>query len=169
MDILLVDGYNIIGAWPELRKLKGEDLALARDILVSKMAEYQAYTGYQVIIIFDAHLTQGVEKKYTNSRVDVIYTRENETADERIEKLARELSNIRTQIHVATSDFTEQWAIFGQGALRKSARELLTEVNVIESRIRKKVTNFKNEKPSKRIELDDIILKKFEKWRRGER
>ncbi|AST94025.1 MULTISPECIES: NYN domain-containing protein [Sutcliffiella] len=169
MDILLVDGYNIIGAWPELRRLKGEDLALARDILVSKMAEYQAYTGYQVIIIFDAHLTQGVEKKYTNSRVDVIYTRENETADERIEKLARELSNIRTQIHVATSDFTEQWAIFGQGALRKSARELLTEVNVIESRIRKKVTNFKNEKPSKRIELDDIILKKFEKWRRGER
>lgn len=169
MDILLVDGYNIIGAWPELRKLKGEDLALARDILVSKMAEYQAYTGYQVIIIFDAHLTQGVEKKYTNSRVDVIYTRENETADERIEKLARELSNIRTQIHVATSDFTEQWAIFGQGALRKSARELLTEATVIESRIRKKVTNFKNEKPSKRIELDDVILKKFEKWRRGER
>ena len=169
MDILLVDGYNIIGAWPELRKLKGEDLALARDILVSKMAEYQAYTGYQVIIIFDAHLTQGVEKKYTNSRVDVIYTRENETADERIEKLARELSNIRTQIHVATSDFTEQWAIFGQGALRKSAGELLTEATVIESRIRKKVTNFKNEKPSKRIELDDVILKKFEKWRRGER
>ena len=129
---------QLIGAWHELRQIRNEDLAQARDILVSKMAEYQAYTGYRVIIVFDAHLTQGVETKYNNYRVEVIYTRENETADERIEKLAIELSNIKTQIHVATSDFTEQWAIFGQGALRKSARELLTEINVIETKIQKR-------------------------------
>ena len=47
MDILLVDGYNIIGAWPELRELKNKDLAAARDRLIEKMAEYQGYTGYQ--------------------------------------------------------------------------------------------------------------------------
>lgn len=169
MDILLVDGYNIIGAWPELRKLKDQDLALARDILVSKMAEYQAYTGYRVKVVFDAHLSQGIETKYKNHRVEVIYTRENETADERIEKLAITLSDIRTQIHVATSDFTEQWAIFGQGALRKSARELLNETNAIENRIKKKVTNFTNEKPSKRIELNTELSAIFEKWRRGQR
>ncbi|MDX5474123.1 MAG: NYN domain-containing protein [Bacillaceae bacterium] len=169
MDILLVDGYNIIGAWHELRQIRNEDLAQARDILVSKMAEYQAYTGYRVIIVFDAHLTQGVETKYNNYRVEVIYTRENETADERIEKLAIELSNIKTQIHVATSDFTEQWAIFGQGALRKSARELLTEINVIETKIQKRVTSFTNKKPSKRIELNEEISQIFEKWRRGKR
>ncbi|WP_223703253.1 NYN domain-containing protein [Sutcliffiella deserti] len=169
MDILLVDGYNIIGAWPELRKLKDQDLALARDILVSKMAEYQAYTGFQVLVIFDAHLSQGIETKYKNHRVEVIYTRENETADERIEKLAISLNNIKTQIHVATSDYTEQWAIFGQGALRKSARELLEETTAIELRIKKRVTNFTNKKPSKRIELDTEVTAIFEKWRRGER
>ena len=169
MDILLVDGYNIIGAWHQLRQIRNEDLAQARDILVSKMAEYQAYTGYRVIIVFDAHLTQGVETKYNNYRVEVIYTRENETADERIEKLAIELANIKTQIHVATSDFTEQWAIFGQGALRKSARELLTEINIIETKIQKRVTSFTNKKPSKRIELNEEISQIFEKWRRGKR
>ncbi|WP_226683663.1 NYN domain-containing protein [Sutcliffiella horikoshii] len=169
MDILLVDGYNIIGAWPELRILKDQDLAMARDILISRMAEYQAYTGYKVIIVFDAHMSQGIETKYKNHRVEVIYTRENETADERIEKLAISLSDIRTQIHVATSDFTEQWAIFGQGALRKSARELLNESDAIEARIKKRVTKFTNEKPSKRIELDNEISAIFEKWRRGQR
>ncbi|WP_096156003.1 MULTISPECIES: NYN domain-containing protein [Bacillus] len=169
MDILLVDGYNIIGAWHELRQIRNEDLAQARDILVSKMAEYQAYTGFRCIIVFDAHLTQGVETKYNNYRVEVIYTKENETADERIEKLAIELSNIKTQVHVATSDFTEQWAIFGQGALRKSARELLTEINAIELKIQKRVISFSNKKPSKRIELNEEISQIFEKWRRGKR
>ena len=132
MDILLVDGYNIIGSWPELQELKNKDLAAARDRLVEKMAEFQGYTGYKVIVVFDAYGVQGLEKKYKNYQIEVIFTKENETADERIEKLAIALSNRRTQIHVATSDFTEQWAIFGQGALRISARELQIEMNSIE-------------------------------------
>ena len=97
------------------------NLSEARDQLIEKMAEYQAYTGYRVIVVFDAHLVKGIENKQKKYRVEVIYTRENETADERIEKLAISLNNIKTQVHVATSDFTEQWAIFGQGSLRKSA------------------------------------------------
>ena len=88
MDILLVDGYNIIGAWPELQELKNKDLAAARDRLVEKMAEYQGYTGYRVIVVFDAYWVQGLEKKYKNYQIEVIFTKENETADERIEKLA---------------------------------------------------------------------------------
>ena len=63
MDILLVDGYNMIGAWPDLRKLRDNDLAGARDLLIEKMAEYQAYMGYRVIIVFDAHMVEGIEKK----------------------------------------------------------------------------------------------------------
>jgi uncharacterized protein len=169
MEILLVDGYNIIGAWPELQKLKSEDLSAARDKLIEKMAEYQAYTGLKVIIVFDAHLVKGIEKKYNNHRVEVIFTRENETADERIEKLARELHNIQTQIHVATSDYTEQWAIFGQGALRKSARELLNEMKDIEKKIERRVKNIQENKPITKIDLPDNIAEIFEKWRRGER
>lgn len=167
MDILLVDGYNIIGAWPELRALKMKDLAAARDLLVEKMAEYKAYTGYRVIIVFDAHYVQGTEQRYKNHQVEVIYTRENETADERIEKLAIDLSNRKTQIHVATSDFTEQWAIFGQGALRKSARELYTEMSVMERKIEKKVQIIQKKKPVSRIPLSDEVAELFEKWRRG--
>lgn len=168
MDILLVDGYNIIGAWPELDQLKKKDLAAARDRLVEQMAEYQGYTGYRVIVIFDAYYVQGIARKYNNYKVEVLFTKENETADERIEKLAIELSNIKTQVHVATSDFTEQWAIFGQGALRKSARELLNEVKVIEKKIEKKVLNSTKNKPSSKIQLSDEIAEIFEKWRRGE-
>jgi uncharacterized protein len=169
MDILLVDGYNIIGAWPELRLLKTQDFSAARDLLIEKMAEYQAYTGYKVIVVFDAHLVPGIETKLKSRKIEVIYTRENETADERIEKLAKQLSNIKTQIHVATSDYTEQWQIFGQGALRKSARELLTEMEVIESRIERKVKKTHQEKSVSKIPLSDEIAEIFEKWRRGQR
>jgi uncharacterized protein len=169
MDILIVDGYNIIGAWPELRKLKNVDFAEARKILIEKMAEYQAITGYRVIVVFDAHLVHGTEKKSKNHKVEVIFTRENETADERIEKLAKELNDRRTQIHVATSDYTEQWAIFGQGALRKSARELLTEMGLIEKGIEKKVKKTYQKKSSAKIPLTDEMVEIFEKWRRGQK
>ncbi|WP_071458926.1 NYN domain-containing protein [Bacillus massilinigeriensis] len=169
MDILLVDGYNIIGAWPELIRLKNKDLSAARDLLIEKMAEYQAYTGYRVIVVFDAHYVQGMEKKIKNYKVEVIFTRENETADERIEKMAIELNDRRTQIHVATSDFTEQWAIFGQGALRKSARELLTEINVIEKKIEKSVKGIQKKQPASKIPLTEEMAEIFEKWRRGDK
>ncbi|RBP87506.1 hypothetical protein DFO70_11961 [Cytobacillus firmus] len=167
MDILLVDGYNIIGAWPELRELKNKDLSSARDRLIEKMAEYQGYSGYKVIVVFDAHYVKGTEKKFKDSKVEVIFTRNNETADERIEKMAIDLSNIKTQIHVATSDFTEQWVIFGQGALRKSARELLNEMNLIENSIEKKVKKIQQKKPVSKIPLSDEVAEIFEKWRRG--
>lgn len=169
MDILLVDGYNIIGAWPELRELKNKDLAAARDRLIERMAEYQAYSGYRVIVVFDAHFVKGTEKKYKNYKVEVIFTRNNETADECIEKLAISLNNRKTQIHVATSDFTEQWAIFGQGALRKSARELLIEMNSVEKKIEKKVQKIQENSPTSKIPLSSEVAEIFEKWRRGKR
>lgn len=166
-NILLVDGYNIIGAWPELQTLKTVDFAKARDLLISKMAEYQAFTGWRVIVIFDAHLVPGQEAKFKESRVEVIYTKENEIADERIEKLVSKLKNVRTQIHVATSDFTEQWNVFGQGALRKSARELLEEMKKIENDISTTISKNNSKRPSSKIVLKDDVAKLFEKWRRG--
>ncbi|GHI00514.1 NYN domain-containing protein [Neobacillus kokaensis] len=167
MDILLVDGYNIIGAWPELKALKDHDLAAARDRLIERMAEYQAFSGYRVIVVFDAYYVQGTAKKYKNHQVEVIFTSKNETADERIEKMAISLSNRKTQIHVATSDYTEQWAIFGQGALRKSARELLNEMSSIEKGIEKKVKTIQEKKPVSKIPISDEMAEIFEKWRRG--
>ncbi|MDT8862309.1 NYN domain-containing protein [Alkalihalobacillus sp. MEB130] len=165
-DILLVDGYNMIGAWPELRELKDKDLGLARDRLVEMLAEYQAYTGFKVKVIFDAHMVEGIGKKYKDHRIDVLYTRKNETADERIEKLVHELKRIDTTIHVATSDMAEQSMIFGSGALRKSARELLLEMETTEKGIDIEVQKTQKKKNSTKIPLSDEIAEIFEKWRR---
>ncbi|TQR18957.1 NYN domain-containing protein [Psychrobacillus vulpis] len=167
MQILLVDGYNIIGAWNELKKLKKEKLVDARDRLIELMAEYKAFTGIRVIVVFDAHLMPGIENKKKQNDVEIIYTRENETADERIEKLTQELSGRRIQIHVATSDLTEQRVIFGQGALRKSAREFEIEMVAISSNITKKVRHIQENKPTSKIPLSDEVAEIFEKWRRG--
>ncbi|WP_349409109.1 NYN domain-containing protein [Pseudalkalibacillus sp. SCS-8] len=169
MEILLVDGYNMIGDWPDLKVLRDHDLSAARDLLVEKMAEYQAYTGMRVIVVFDAHFVPGTETKFKNYRIEVIYTKENESADERIEKLAKELKDIRTKVHVATSDFLEQWVTFGLGALRKSARELAIEVNQIEKRITRKVDDIKKQKRHSTLTLSDEVAEIFEKWRRGDR
>ncbi len=62
-DILIVDGYNIIGAWGDLKKLRDVDLQSSRDALIDKMADYQGYTGIKVMIVFDAYTVHGIEKK----------------------------------------------------------------------------------------------------------
>ncbi|EIT84075.1 YacP [Fictibacillus macauensis ZFHKF-1] len=166
--LLLVDGYNVIGAWPELRELKDQDFAKARDFLIEKMAEYQAYTGFQVVVVFDAHMVAGTEKKTKNYKVEVIFTRENETADERIERLAIEYKSINTRIYVATSDSTEQWVVFAKGALRKSARELKIEMDDIERKIEREVRQSFDRNGSG-LSLSEEVAEIFEKWRRGQK
>lgn len=168
-DILIVDGYNIIGAWGDLKKLRDVDLQSSRDALIDKMADYQGYTGTKVMIVFDAYTVHGIEKKMKRSRVEVIFTRKNQTADEKIEQLAIELRNINTQIYVATSDYTEQWVIFAQGALRKSARELELEVQAMEQQVRRRTQDTKEKQPAMRKIFSKDITEKLEKLRRGER
>ncbi|UOR10627.1 NYN domain-containing protein [Halobacillus amylolyticus] len=169
MIVLLVDGYNIIGAWPELKGLKERDLSQARDLLIERMAEYQAYTGDRVIIVFDAYHVRGLGKKQNNFKVEVIYTKENETADERIEKLAGSLTDVRTKVYVATSDYAEQRTIFAQGAFRKSARELHIEVTNIQREIKKDVESHKRVQYQPKIPINKEIRDIFEKWRRGDK
>ncbi|WP_203334917.1 NYN domain-containing protein [Planococcus beigongshangi] len=167
MNILLVDGYNIIGDWLELRELKKDRLADARDRLIERMAEYRGYKGWRVIIVFDAHLVPGIEARDLQSNVEVIFTKESETADERIEKLATSLNNRRDQVYVATSDSTEQSVIFAKGALRISARELEIEVEEIQQKISKKVKEIQEQQAFSKIALPKEVAEIFEKWRRG--
>ena len=167
LNILLVDGYNMIGAWKELRVLRDTNFEEARDRLVELMAEYKAAMDWRVIVVFDAHLVPGTEQLYIQHAVEVIYTRKNETADERIEKLTTELKGRKIQIHVATSDMAEQSIVFGQGALRKSARELEIEINIVQKNISSKVKETQTEQPISRIPLSKDVELMFEKWRRG--
>lgn len=167
MNVILVDAYNIIGAWPDLNKLKKVDFAGARDRLIDYMAEYQAYTGWRVMVIFDAHMVAGAESHHNKSRVEIIYTKEKETADERIEKLVSKIKDIQTNVYVATSDYTEQWTVFSQGALRKSARELYQEMKQIENQISKKVQEHYENPKRPTITFNEELTNIFENWRRG--
>lgn len=167
MDVLVVDGYNIIGAWDELNHLKLKDMGQARNRLIELLVEYKAFTGNRVIVVFDALYVRGVESKSLENNVEIIYTRENETADECIERLVKSLKNVRNQVYVATSDYLEQRTIFSRGALRISARELLAEIDSIESSINDQLAQRNNQRPKMKIPMKGNILEKFEKMRRG--
>ncbi|UOQ44637.1 NYN domain-containing protein [Halobacillus salinarum] len=169
MIVLIVDGYNMIGSWPELKRLKEKDLSQARDLLVQMLAEYQSYTGGRIIVVFDAYHVRGLVKKQLTNKIEIIYTKENETADERIEKLAGELNDVRTQVYVATSDYAEQRTIFAQGAFRKSARELYIEVKNIEQQIKKDVESRNQVQYQPKIPIKKEVRDIFEKWRRGDK
>lgn len=169
MNVIVVDGYNVIGAWEELKRLKEKDMSQARDRLIEKMAEYQSFTNQRVIIVFDAYFVKGLANKYNESKVEVIYTKEKETADECIERIVKDLKNVDNQVYVATSDYAEQRTIFGRGALRKSARELFIELKNIEMEIEESIDQYTKEKPQRKILLEKDILETFEKWRRGDK
>jgi uncharacterized protein len=166
-EILIVDGYNVIGDWKRLKEKKHISLEDARDDLLGFLAEYQGYTGVRVIVVFDAHNVKGRGKKIKEYRLDIRYTKEKETADECIERLVFELSHRHRQIYVATSDYTEQRVTFGYGALRKSARELWVDMKRVRQDIGEKVKETKQEPKGRGLQLSDEIKKKFENWRRG--
>lgn len=167
MDVLLVDGYNMIGDWDELKRLKDTDLEQARHLLIEKLAEYQAYRGYRVIIVFDAYEVRGTETAVRKHKVEIIYTKEQETADECIERLIKALKNVKTKVYVATSDYIEQRTIFAQGAFRKSARELYIEIKNIQKEIENDLKTYKSAQTSIKIPIKQEVLEVFERWRRG--
>ncbi|WP_161878108.1 NYN domain-containing protein [Alkalibacterium sp. MB6] len=126
---LYVDGYNMIGSWPDLVKLKNMDkMADARDYLLHELSNYSKYEGIEVVLVFDAQLVPGVQHRYDKFDVTVIFTSEGETADSYIERSVGEENLILTHVMVATSDLAEQWMIFQKGASRKSANELYKDI-----------------------------------------
>ena len=127
-EFLLVDGYNIVFAWEELKELAAVDIKAARDRLLDILSDYAGYSGENVIVVFDAYRVAGGKGevlRYHN--LDVVYTKEAETADLYIEKTAHRLSK-RHRVRVATGDFVEQVIILGSGAARLSPRGLLEEI-----------------------------------------
>jgi len=141
-EYLLVDGYNIIFAWEELSGLAKGDLNAARCRLADILCNYQAYRKMHLILVFDAYRVKGNPgsvEHYHN--IDVVYTKEAETADQYIEKVTHEMSRKNHRVRVATSDGLEQIIIMGAGAIRVSARELLEEVRAAECEMRENYMN----------------------------
>ena len=137
-EFLLVDGYNIIFAWDELKKMAGTSLEGARHLLIDLLSNYQGYKKCVVILVFDAYKVKGNPGSVEHYRnIHVVYTKEAETADAYIERATYEIAraNPDRRVRVATSDNLEQLIILGHGAVRVSAREFLEEVEAAEGRI----------------------------------
>lgn len=150
-DILFVDGYNMIGTWPELHHLKQRDeLGAARDLLLFELSNYRKYRDIQVIVVFDAQFVPGITSSYDEYECTVVFTAEGETADSYIEREVPRYINPLTRVVVATSDAAEQWMIFQQGALRQSAKELLMEVDYAKAEINQDVTTYYNQRLRRR-------------------
>lgn len=135
-EILYVDGYNMIGAWPNLKPLqKNNKIGDARDLLLNILSNYAKYTGIKVKLVFDAQFVPGITKKYEQYEVEVIFTSEDQTADSYIEKAVGDENYILSNVFVATSDLAEQWIVFQRGAVRKSANELWKDIKETNKKI----------------------------------
>lgn len=138
-EYLLVDGYNIIFAWDELKALAAENLEGARTKLMEIMCNYQGFCGCHLILVFDAYKVKGnpgsVEQFHN---ISVVYTKEAETADMYIEKTTKEIAR-KKRVRVATSYGMEQIIILGHGATRISARAFQEEVKRVNDRIAEEV------------------------------
>ena len=141
-NYLLIDGYNIIFAWNDLKKIAADSLESARKELVERLSVYKIFSGYEIILVFDAYKVKGnrgeVEKE---QGITIVYTKEAQTADAYIEKAVRELTK-QYNVTVATSDGLEQLIIFGSGAYRLPASHLEAEVKNVESGVRKMVEQY---------------------------
>jgi predicted RNA-binding protein with PIN domain len=135
-ELVLVDGYNIIFAWDDLRTLAQTSLDAARARLIERLRNYQGWRDCPVIVVFDAYKVKGNPGSVEQlGGVSVVYTKEAETADMYIEKTAHDLSR-HYRVRVATSDALEQVIILGGGALRVPASAFEQEVKEVESAIR---------------------------------
>lgn len=134
-DFLLVDGYNIIFAWDELKELSHTSLDTARHVLMNLLCNYQGYRGCTLILVFDAYkVPQGLGSVEKYHNIHIVYTRQAETADQYIERLSFELRG-RRRVRVATSDNLEQLIILGHGAERISAQHFHDEVYAAQAEI----------------------------------
>ncbi|MCI8549475.1 MAG: GTP-binding protein [Lachnospiraceae bacterium] len=135
-EYLLVDGYNIIFAWEELKELAAENIGAARGKLMDILSNYQGYKTCTLILVFDAYKVEGNPGeifKYHN--IHVVFTKEAETADQYIEKTVHEMGR-KYRVTVASSDALEQVIILGQGAGRMSAGDLKKEIESVNIAVR---------------------------------
>ena len=132
---LLVDGYNVIFAWEDLKELAGVNLDGARGKLLDILCNYQAIKGYHLMAVFDAYKLKGHGEEIMDyHNIQVVYTKEAETADRFIEKFAHENAG-KYDVTVVTSDGLEQIIIVGAGCQLVSSREFRTEVELASKQV----------------------------------
>ena len=132
---MLVDGYNVIFSWENLKKLGEGSIDAARSALINILCNFQGYTKCELILVFDAYKVKGDREIEKVNGITIVYTKEAETADMYIEKASYKLSK-NNKVRVVTSDGMEQLIILGNGALRVPSQSFYDEVKQAESEIR---------------------------------
>ncbi len=144
-DYLLVDGYNIIFAWEELKNLAEADIGAARDKLIDILCDYHGTKDGELILVFDAYkVPGGTREVIRHHNIFVVYTKQSETADQYIEKTVHEIAK-KHEVTVATSDALEQMIILGEGASRLSAAGLYEAVARERAQIKEDYMGTQNE------------------------
>ncbi len=161
-NYLLVDAYNIIFAWDELKDLAKDDLSAARMKLIDILSDYQAYKKCKLILVFDAYKVEGgIGQVIEYNNIYVVYTKEAETADMYIEKVTKDIAS-KHNVVVATSDYLEQIIIIGHGAMRLSANDLKEEIEFAKEEMR---TYYKDKTPQRKNRIGDHIDDKLKKFK----
>ncbi len=165
----IIDGYNVINCWPKLLT-SSDNLEHARDKLIHMLLEYGAYEKYDITVVFDALYTSSAQSlEQINDHFEIVYTKEKETADSYIERLAYESVRNGKDVFVITSDGAEQNAILGAGAYRMTVKELVEMISDTKKKLRHHYTENKL-LPSNRNEIADriepTVLKKLDMLRK---
>ena len=145
-QLYIIDGYNIIFAWDELSAIAKYDLENSRIQLCSILANYKAFTGRDIILVFDAYNVKGAVRRKTDYKgITVIYTKEGELGDTYIEKLVYEIGE-NYSVRVITSDGLIQLQALRSGVLRMSAREFREEILASDAEIEKILKKLREKK-----------------------
>ena len=165
---LFVDGYNVINSWEELRQLKDTDLEEARYKLIDMMIEYVTLKGLETYVVFDAHYVKGsFEKREKYKNINIVYTKEGESADCFIEKNIKDMAK-KGVVAVVTSDYLEQRIIFQMGGIRITPNEFLSDIKNSKKIVKEKTTlKYTDKKNSLEQNIDEKTLRKLEKIRRN--
>ncbi len=165
-EYLYIDGYNLINQWSYYKDV-ARNIENSRNKLIELLVEYQAYRGIKVIVVFDAHLVKGsVEKREIVSGVEVIYTKEHETADSYIEKQLDKIGRYE-RVQVATSDNSIQQIVLARGGTRISAHEMILELENTKKDIRIRTDKPRQNGTNIDKILDPETLERLEKLRRS--
>ncbi len=171
---LLVDGYNIIGAWPSLRHSRDRhSMETARHDLIEALSGYSAFQGFATEIVFDAQYNSiAGSREPVNDHIWVCYTAPNQTADTYIEKACAkfhtDIKNLKRRLIVATSDYAQRLTVTGYGAEWRSAAQLLSDIEFSDKKVKHKLR--KARQPTRRLlsnTIDPTVQQRLAQMRLG--
>ncbi|MCR5522513.1 MAG: TetM/TetW/TetO/TetS family tetracycline resistance ribosomal protection protein [Clostridia bacterium] len=151
---IIIDGYNVIFSWDDLKDIAKSDLDSARRKLMEILSNYSAFTKENVVLVFDAYKVDGNKgENFDFNNIHVVYTKERELGDVYIEKLIKEIGK-NDKVRVVSSDSLIQLSAVRFGVQRLSSREFETEIDEVHNKISEMLENIKNENPKPRIDIN---------------